>query len=260
MNHGAGTRVGRLRRAIAVCLPGAALACAVLAVGAHAATTRPGTNVTTHLPRSTTLTTATVAQWAMVLRRVGVHAEPRASAPLVATLGPRTSDGALTVVLALEEIEPSPAETWDRIRLPILPNNSTGWVPRRALGALTTVHTHLYIDRSKLTATLERDGRTIFVARIGVGRTFWPTPRGEFYVRVKYVGFHNAAYGPVAFATSARSRVLTDWPGGGFVGIHGTNEPQILPGRVSHGCIRLRNDDIVRLASLMSVGTPLTIR
>jgi lipoprotein-anchoring transpeptidase ErfK/SrfK len=52
---------------------------------------------------------------------------------------------------------------------------------------------------------------------------------------------------------------LTDWPGGGFIGIHGTNEPQLLPGRVSHGCIRLRNRDIARLAELMPVGTPVTI-
>jgi lipoprotein-anchoring transpeptidase ErfK/SrfK len=53
--------------------------------------------------------------------------------------------------------------------------------------------------------------------------------------------------------------VLTDWPGGGFVGVHGTNEPNLIPGRISHGCIRLRNDAIVRLSHLMKVGTPLTI-
>jgi len=54
--------------------------------------------------------------------------------------------------------------------------------------------------------------------------------------------------------------VLTDWPGGGFIGIHGTDAPQLLPGRVSHGCIRLRNEDILRLRKLMPVGTPVTIR
>jgi lipoprotein-anchoring transpeptidase ErfK/SrfK len=54
--------------------------------------------------------------------------------------------------------------------------------------------------------------------------------------------------------------VLTDWPDGGFVGIHGTDAPELIPGRVSHGCIRLRNHDILRLAKLMPVGTPLTIK
>ncbi|MCW3047444.1 MAG: ErfK/YbiS/YcfS/YnhG family protein [Solirubrobacterales bacterium] len=55
---------------------------------------------------------------------------------------------------------------------------------------------------------------------------------------------------------SARSEVLTDWPGGGVVGIHGTNEPRLLPGHVSHGCIRMRNADIVRLDRISRSGRP----
>ena len=82
----------------------------------------------------------------------------------------------------------------------------------------------------------------------------------EAYIRNVLTSFSSPFYGPVAFGTSARSSVLTDWPGGGFIGIHGTNAPELLPGRISHGCIRLRNEDIVRLWKLMPVGTPLTIQ
>jgi lipoprotein-anchoring transpeptidase ErfK/SrfK len=64
----------------------------------------------------------------------------------------------------------------------------------------------------------------------------------------------------VAFGTSARSDVLTDWPGGGIVGIHGTSLPGLIPGRISHGCVRLRNRDILELDRLMPVGTPVTIK
>ena len=63
---------------------------------------------------------------------------------------------------------------------------------------------------------------------------------GQFYIRDKLTNFNNPFYGPIAFGTSARSAVLTDWPGGGFVGVHGTNEPDLIPGYISHGCIRLR--------------------
>ena len=87
-----------------------------------------------------------------------------------------------------------------------------------------------------------------------------PTPRGRFYVRNKLTRFRNPFYGPIAFGTSARSAILTDWPAGGFIGIHGTNRPDLLPGAVSHGCIRLRNAAIRRLARLMPIGTPLTVR
>ena len=45
--------------------------------------------------------------------------------------------------------------------------------------------------------------------------------------------------------------MLTDWPGGGFIGIHGTDAPGLIPGHVSHGCIRLRNAAILRLARLL---------
>ena len=65
-----------------------------------------------------------------------------------------------------------------------------------------------------------------------IGRRAAPTTAGRFYVRNKLSRFRSAMYGPLAFGTSARS-ALTDWPGGGFVGIHGTNRPDLLPGRVS---------------------------
>jgi lipoprotein-anchoring transpeptidase ErfK/SrfK len=61
------------------------------------------------------------------------------------------------------------------------------------------------------------------------------------------------------FGTTARSETLTDWPAGGYVGIHGTDRPELLPGRVSHGCIRLRNEDILALEQLMPIGTPVRI-
>ena len=54
--------------------------------------------------------------------------------------------------------------------------------------------------------------------------------------------------------------MLSDWPGGGVIGIHGTNEPYLIPGRPSHGCIRVPNRAISRLYRLMPIGTPMRIR
>ena len=109
------------------------------------------------------------------------------------------------------------------------------------------------------TATLYRKGVSVFTTRVGVGKPFWPTPAGEFYVRERITGFSDLIYGPIAFGTNGRSSVLTDWPGGGFIGIHGTAYPGILPGRVSHGCVRMPNSAVKRLARLMPLGTPVTI-
>jgi L,D-transpeptidase catalytic domain len=198
--------------------------------------------------------------WVTVRRDVSARAAPSSTAPLVARLARRTSDGTTNAVLVLGRTRDAAGQLWLRARLPILPNGSTGWLPRSALGVYGVVDTRLVVDLEGLTATLLRDNRPVFRAPIGIGQDAWPTPTGEFYIRSKLTRYSSPFYGPLAFGTSARSAVLTDWPGGGFVGIHGTNAPELLPGRVSHGCIRLRNEDILELGRLMPVGTPLTIR
>jgi lipoprotein-anchoring transpeptidase ErfK/SrfK len=122
------------------------------------------------------------------------------------------------------------------------------------------VDTHLVVDLRRLTATLLKRGRPVFRARVGVGRPGWATPRGRFYIRNRLTRYAGPTYGPLAFGMSARSARFTDWPGGGFIGIHGTDQPGLIPGRISHGCIRMRNADILALGALMPVGTPMTIR
>jgi lipoprotein-anchoring transpeptidase ErfK/SrfK len=100
----------------------------------------------------------------------------------------------------------------------------------------------------------------IWSARVGVGAPGTPTPAGRFYVREK---IHNLRgdplYGPWAIGTSAYSR-LSEWPGGGVIGIHGTDRPGLIPGRPSHGCVRLRNDDVTELVQKLPLGTPIWIR
>ena len=65
---------------------------------------------------------------------------------------------------------------------------------------------------------------------MGVGRPSLPTPAGHFYLREKLRAIGAPMYGPYALGTSAYAPKLTDWPGGGVVGIHGTDEPRAHPG------------------------------
>ena len=64
--------------------------------------------------------------------------------------------------------------------------------------------------------------------------------------------------GAYAFETSAYSK-LSDWPGGGVVGVHGTPWPWLLGQAVSHGCVRMANADVRWLRSRMPPGTPVKI-
>lgn len=203
---------------------------------------------------------AHVSRWAVVRRPASARAEPSAEAAPVGTLATRTPEGTSNIVVVLGDRVDDAGRLWIRVRLPTLGEDSAGWVRREALGGYGTVRTHLVVDLQSLEARLLRDGREIFRADVGVGKPSSPTPTGDFYIRNRLTGYASPMYGPIAFGTSARSRVLTDWPAGGFVGIHGTDQPDLLPGYVSHGCIRMRNADILRLARLMPVGTPLTVR
>jgi lipoprotein-anchoring transpeptidase ErfK/SrfK len=201
-----------------------------------------------------------VTRWTVVRTPTAARVAPDARARVVARIAARTPEGTPNLLAVLNVVSEARAALWVRVRLPVLPNGTIGWVPRRDLGPYVNVNTRLVVDRTRLLATLYREGKVVFTAPVGIGADAWPTPAGEYNVRSKLTRYASPLYGPVAFGTTARSAVLTDWPAGGFIGIHGTDQPQLLPGRVSHGCIRMRNGDTLRLAGLMPIGTPLTIR
>jgi lipoprotein-anchoring transpeptidase ErfK/SrfK len=102
-----------------------------------------------------------------------------------------------------------------------------------------------------------RDGRVLLRAVAAVGAAGSETPRGQsFYVQSAFVPT-DPFYGTFALETSAYARV-TDWPSD-VVGIHGTNQPELLGQAVSHGCIRVANDVAARLRRLAPLGTPIDI-
>ena len=201
-----------------------------------------------------------LSRWTTVRSPTVARARPTTASTAIALLGTASADGTANGLTVLRSRVGANGVLWVEVRLPILPNGTTGWVLRRDLGGYHTANTRLVVDRRRLRASLYRGGKLVFTAPVAVGAAASPTPAGQFMVKDELTRYRSAFYGPVAFGTTARSPVLTDWPDGGFIGIHGTNLPQLIPGRVSHGCIRMRNADIVQLAALMPVGTPLAVR
>ena len=200
-----------------------------------------------------------ITRWAHARTRARIRRHATSGAPTVARLRMWTEDGFPDVYLALRSQLDARGRVWVKVRIPGRPNGRRGWVPYAALDPLRVVRTRLVVDRRRLRATLFRAGRAIWRSRIGVGAPATPTPRGSFYVRERLRVRAGTIYGPWAFGTSAYS-VLSDWPRGGVVGIHGTDRPDLIPGRPSRGCVRVPNPAIRRLARLMPVGTPVRIR
>ncbi|CAA9485148.1 MAG: hypothetical protein AVDCRST_MAG85-902 [uncultured Solirubrobacteraceae bacterium] len=201
----------------------------------------------------------TLTRWAHSAALSTIRAHPSTDAPRVGRLRARTEDRLPEVYLALRSFLAEDGRIWVKVRVPGRPNGRRGWVPRESLSDFRIVRTRLLISRRTLRATLYERGRPIWRSRVGIGAPGTPTPRGSFYVRERLRNLGGGGiYGPWAFGTSAYS-VLSDWPGGGVVGIHGTNQPELIPGRPSHGCVRVPNAAIRRLARLMPVGTPVRI-
>jgi L,D-transpeptidase catalytic domain len=200
----------------------------------------------------------TLTRWAYARAPATVHQRPSDESPVVGRLRFLTPDGQAQPYLALHSYT-ADGTTWILVPVPRRPNGVLGWVPAEALDELHVSRDYLRISRTSLRATLYRAGRSIWSARVGIGRPGDPTPTGNFYVTEKLVPVGTSFYGPYALGTSAYAPTLTEWPGGGIVGIHGTDAPQLIPGHPSHGCIRLRNADIARLWPLISVGTPIEI-
>ena len=198
-------------------------------------------------------------RWAFVRTRTVARTGPSKGARAISRITYRTPEYYRNAIQVLDSVKYRNGKTWVRIRLAILPNGSTGWVPRGSLAGFSKIHTRLTISHGSMRATLYKRGRPIFSTRVGVGQSRYPTPRGEYYVREKLQGYYAPAYGPRAFGLNARSAKLTNWPGGGFIGIHGTNQPHLIPGRISHGCVRVNNAAVLRLFRLMPIGTPVQI-
>ena len=203
----------------------------------------------------------TITRWAHTNLRGGIRAKPSWKSKAIGALRWNTEDGLPEVYLALaSHVDHAGGQVWIKIRIPGRPNGRTGWVRQEQLSNLELVETRLTIDRRRMRATLRKRGKVIWRSPVGVGAPGTGTPGGKFWIRERLPNLGGSPiYGPWAFGTAAYSK-LSDWPGGGVVGIHGTNQPELIPGRPSHGCIRVPNPKISKLARIMPIGTPVRIR
>jgi lipoprotein-anchoring transpeptidase ErfK/SrfK len=148
---------------------------------------------------------------------------------------------------------------WHQVMLPIRPNGSTGWIPANAVNLRRSDY-RLEVDLDRFRLRLFRGCDRLAKYPIGIGTDDTPTPHGTFFLNsLLRPPDPGTVYGVLAFGLSAYSDVITNWEGGGIVGLHGTNDPSSLGGQVSHGCIRLQNSAIRQIARRVPLGTIVEI-
>jgi lipoprotein-anchoring transpeptidase ErfK/SrfK len=190
--------------------------------------------------------------------QVAARSQPSRSAPVLKTMTQFRPDYRARFVLALSELDDAKTgrPSWYRITIPGRPNGRTGWIPAGSV-SLKPVDRWLVVYRGSRKFEFYVNGTLRRTGRVAIGRKGMETPLGLFYVQAKFDPTW-PVLGAYAFETSGYSK-LSDWPGGGVVGVHGTNTPDLIGEAVSHGCVRLYNKDIQYLRSVMGVGTPIKI-
>ena len=226
---------------------------AVPAALAHAGSGSGDTSRLTPLARVSVVGSGPIA-WA----NVAVRSAPRRDAAIVTRLTQFRPDYRPRTVLALDELRDSAGRpSWYRVSVPGRPNGRTGWIPAAA-ASVAPVDRWLVVYRGSRKFELYVNGKLRRTGPIAVGARGMETPLGLFYVQSRFVPSKYPILGAFAFETSGYSK-LSDWPGGGVVGVHGTNTPWLIGQAVSHGCVRLRNSDVLALRNLVRVGTPVKI-
>jgi lipoprotein-anchoring transpeptidase ErfK/SrfK len=149
-----------------------------------------------------------------------------------------------------------------KVLLPVRPNGSTGWINPVDVGIKRTHKFHIEIGLSAYTIKVFNGEDLVMSEKIGVGTQDTPTPNGRYYIKeLLQPPKPDGIYGPFAYGLSGFSPVLQSFNGGdGTIGIHGTNKPELLGTRASHGCIRMRNEAISALTKYLPLGTPVIIQ
>jgi len=163
---------------------------------------------------------------------------------------------------------------WVSTAIVIIPNQEPVAAPlppienlnSRAFPVNPAHENHLLIDLSKRRVYLYSDNKVKASYSIAIGKPGWETPTGSFKVmrmtRDPYWRhpFTNEVVPPgkdnplgkryIGFLTGSRMDI----------GLHGTNENNLIGKAVSHGCVRMHNKDAIALFDQVSVGTPVIVQ
>jgi lipoprotein-anchoring transpeptidase ErfK/SrfK len=221
-------------------------------------TTDPATTTTKQPPSGPKVVSVFPAAGEMVVQSVRVRKRPNPHARVIKLLRAFRPDFRPQEMFAVRKATGTDGNTWYRVSVPMRPNGTYGWIPAETV-SLRPTHSQIVVNLRSRTINIYRFGKRKWRAKVAVGAPGRETPIGHFFVAARFVPYHDSFLGVFAEETSAYSK-LTEWPGGGVVGIHGTSLPQLLGKAVSHGCVRVSNLTATKLRAYAPLGTPIWIK
>lgn len=105
----------------------------------------------------------------------------------------------------------------------------------------------IHIDTVARRLRLLSNGSVLYDFPVAVGKPSTPTPVGTFSILQKTMN-PGGVFGTRWMRFTDRAH-----------GIHGTDQPWLIGQAVSNGCVRMRNEDVELLYSLVTIGTPVVV-
>lgn len=187
---------------------------------------------------------------------VAVYAAPDGTAAPTTTLSAQTEYLLPRSFLVFDRYH-----DWLHVYLPTRPNDSTGWIKASDVTLSDPLDYQIKVTLADHSLTLLKDGAVQFTVPAAIGTGDTPTPTGTFYYTdpLDLANQPGTGYGVFAIGLSGHSDVLQTFAGGdGQIAVHGTDDAGTIGQSVSHGCVRVDNDTILKLAKL-PLGTPVVI-
>ena len=187
---------------------------------------------------------------------IAVYNAPDSSSPPAKTLSPQTEYLLPRTLLAFDQYQ-----DWLHVYLPTRPNDATGWIKATDVTVSKALDYQIRVSLADRKLTLLHNGSVELEAPAAIGTDENPTPTGTFFYTdpLDLATQPGTAYGVFAIGLSGHSNTLSEFNGGdGQIAIHGTNDPGTIGEKVSHGCVRVNNDVILKLSKL-PLGTPVVI-
>jgi lipoprotein-anchoring transpeptidase ErfK/SrfK len=126
---------------------------------------------------------------------------------------------------------------------------------------------HLEIDLSDRQVTFYEEAQPVKTYPIAIGRQGWETPTGEF--TIEQMEKHPVWIHPMTrrrfSADDAQNPLGSRWmgfwtDGHNWIGFHGTSDLDSIGQAISHGCVRMYNEDIEELFDRVTLGTSVTVK
>ncbi|MEH3052413.1 MAG: L,D-transpeptidase [Patulibacter minatonensis] len=184
------------------------------------------------------------------------------SSAVMETINPTTQWGGDTQLL-VKDATRTAGDLWLDVRVQGRPNGRHGWIRADHVGLSRTPY-RIEVRRATKTLTLLRSGRKVRTIKVVVGALETPTPAGWFSVADKLELTDDDHFlGSWVLPLTGYSDVLQTFDGGiGQVALHGRGGASLrqpVGTAASHGCVRIENRQIDRIAATIPTGTPVVI-